>query len=155
MFNVGAVHIFFAAQLEEIEIFGLVTQGQAATGCGGSVGVCERRCPPPHQCKGGGEVLLFWCYAQHAKRLFRLEAQRFDQIFYLEKGTNIPLVVVPSDLNTDGRQVNFAVAVDVQYRTELTKPFKTVPRNLEIAESHETSREKRRETLFPFPVRAR
>ena len=41
---------------EETKIFGLVTQGQAQTGCSGTRGVCEALCPPPHRCKGGGEV---------------------------------------------------------------------------------------------------
>ena len=50
-------------QLADMEVLGIVTQGQAATCCGGTVGVCERRCPPPHPCKGGGEVLLTFLIA--------------------------------------------------------------------------------------------
>jgi len=40
---------------QEMEIIGLVTQGQAATGCSGTLGKCDEKCPPPHACNGGGE----------------------------------------------------------------------------------------------------
>ncbi len=151
MYNIGAfAHMYSARrQLEEIEIFGLVTQGQAATCCGGTVGVCEKLCPPPHPCKGGGEVLpVLCCACKHS---------RSDQIV-VARVVNIRGVCIPPDLKFDtvlSQQVNFACAVDVRYRTELTQPFKTVPHNLQLAESHEKSRETRRETLFPSPVRAR
>jgi hypothetical protein len=82
---------------------------------------------------------------------------RSDQIV-VARVVNIRGVCIPPDLKFDtvlSQQVNFACAVDVRYRTELTQPFKTVPRNLQLAESHEKSRETRRETLFPLPVRAR
>ena len=42
--------------LEEMQIYGLVTQGQAATNCSGTRGICVSICPPPHKCKGGGEI---------------------------------------------------------------------------------------------------
>jgi hypothetical protein len=42
--------------LEEMQIYGIVTQGQAATNCSGTRGICVSLCPPPHQCKGGGEI---------------------------------------------------------------------------------------------------
>lgn len=82
---------------------------------------------------------------------------KFDQIV-VARVFNIRGVCIPPVLEFDtilSLQVNFACAVDVMYRTELTQPFKKVPRNLQLAESHEKSRETRRETLFPFPVWAR
>ena len=42
---------------EEMEILGIVTQGQAATGCSGTRGVCKGLCAPPHsptRCNGAG-----------------------------------------------------------------------------------------------------
>ena len=56
---------------EETELFGIVTQGQAATCCSGTVGICERLCPPPHNCKGGGEVN----YATNVRVTCKMEEQ--------------------------------------------------------------------------------
>lgn len=88
--------------LQDTEIFGIITQGQAATCCSGQRFVCVRKCPPPHGCKGGGEQ-------------------------------------------------NFSTIVQVKYRLDLACDFKTIPENLKIGKGGET----RRETMFPFSVRAR
>ncbi len=51
--------------------------------------------------------------------------------------------------------MNYASWVEVQYRQDREMHFKTVPKYLQIAGREEKSREKRHETLFEVPVRAR
>ncbi len=51
--------------------------------------------------------------------------------------------------------MNYASWVFVQYRQDREMHFKTVPKALQIAGSEEKSREKRHESLFELPVRAR
>ena len=86
---------------------------------------------------------------------FACRHNKFDQMVVARVSISVESVSHQKFDTILSPQVNFACAVDVRYRTELTQPFKTVPRNLQLAESHEKSRETRRETLFPLPVRAR